>query len=95
MPAAKGPRHVVLPQGLGATPVRPGGHQDAWHQFEGLVFILVAIHVAAFAFWCWLLWSSRKAKEAAASAAASASAAPGRSTRDVLRAYHKTTLGKG
>jgi hypothetical protein len=25
------PRHVVLPQGLGATAIKPG-HQDAWHQ---------------------------------------------------------------
>ena len=65
------------------------------------MFVLVAVHVAAFGFWCWLLWSSRRNKQqddggrnGAASAGSSATAA-GRSTRDILRAYHKSTLGKG
>jgi hypothetical protein len=39
---------------------------DAWHQFEGLVFVLIFIHMAAFAFWCWLLYKSRASKAAAA-----------------------------
>ncbi|GBF95469.1 hypothetical protein Rsub_07819 [Raphidocelis subcapitata] len=93
MPA---PRHVVLPQGLGATMAKPE-HQDAWHQYEGLIFFLAAIHVAAFAFWCWLLASSRKAKaaEGVTPSASSAALAAGRTTRDVLRAYHKSSLGKG
>jgi hypothetical protein len=58
----------------------------------------VAIHVAAFAFWCWLLWSSRRAKQAGDAVTPSPSSgalAAGRTTRDVLRAYHKSSLGKG
>ncbi|KAI8475196.1 MAG: hypothetical protein J3K34DRAFT_465124 [Monoraphidium minutum] len=94
-------RHVVLPQGLGAAPAKPGQHpHDAWHQFEGLVFVLVGVHVAAFAFWCWLLWASRKAKDAAAAAGGggvggAGGGAASRSTRDILRAYNKSIMGKG
>lgn len=65
--------------------------------------MLVAIHVAAFAFWCWLLWASRRSKGGgdggpsgalAAAAAAAASFDGVRSTRDVLRAYQKSRYGK-
>jgi hypothetical protein len=86
--------------------------KDAWHQFEGLVFVLVAIHAAAFGFWCWLLYSSRRNNNAstkqqqqqaggsggvdgARSGLGGSSSAGNRSTRDILRAYHKSTIGKG
>jgi hypothetical protein len=103
-PGSAQPRNVLVP--FPSQPKLPV-LKTRCPQFEGLVFVLVAIHVAAFAFWCWLLWSSRRAKEAAAAAAAGASTAAGgggagtgagaagRSTRDMLRAYHKSTLGKG
>lgn len=79
------------------------------------MFALVALHVAAFAFWCFLLWKTRRAKDggggsggpsgsgsgAYAGAGASAvsgsggSSGTGRSARDILRAYHKSSIGKG
>jgi hypothetical protein len=64
------------------------------------VFALVAIHVAAFAFWCWLLWSSRKRQQgnggsSSGSGGMSGSGIASRSTKDILRAYHKSSLGKG
>lgn len=99
MPAAV--RHVVLPHGGGD--VEKHASKDPWHQFEGLVFVLISIHVAALGFWCWLLWKSRATKRAAdgagsgakaSKAAAAAAQSDWRSPRDILRAYQKTSLGK-
>ena len=97
-------QHVVLPQTQHMYPQHQHEqHKDAWHQFEGLVFALIVIHVAAFAFWCYLLYKSRASKAEAASgakgvkagAAAAATAAGGiKSPKDILKAYQKAQLGK-
>lgn len=82
--------HVVLPQGLDPHHVTPHHshhlRRDAWHQWEGLVLVLVLVHLLALAFWASLLYSTRAnrqsrasggaaAKRAAATAAASSAAA--------------------
>ena len=63
------------------------------------MFALVAIHFAAFGFWCWLLWSSRRAEAAnggsGSGARGGAGASGSQSARDLLRAYQKSSLGKG
>lgn len=84
-------KQVVLPQGLSIHEEQT--HKDPWHQFEGLVFILIGIHVAAFAFWCYLLYKSkRNAKDSSAKPADSSS--DWRTPKDILRAYHKAQIGK-
>lgn len=98
-------QHVVLPQTQHLYPQHQQ-HKDAWHQFEGLVFALIFIHIAAFAFWCYLLYKSRasraekagnvKAGGKAGSAAAAGTAAGGdwKSPKEILKAYQKAQLGK-
>lgn len=97
-------RSVVLPQGLSGHHTQ--AHKDAWHQWEGLVVILVAIHLVAFVFWCYLLYASkeRRRKEGkgggnggiARSAAlhTSRGAAEWRSPREILAQFEKARLGK-
>lgn len=96
-------QHVVLPQNQHMYPQHQQ-HKDAWHQFEGLVFALIFIHVAAFAFWCYLLYKSKAARSEAAKgraksstgAAAAAATAAGdwKSPKEILKAYQKAQLGK-
>lgn len=92
-------KQVVLPQGL-SSPHEHSHSKDPWHQFEGLVFVLIFVHVAAFAFWCYLLYKSRaKRNEASSSGGSSGKAAgkavaAGRSPKDILKAYQKAQLGK-
>lgn len=102
-------QHVVLPHSqhhqLYPQQHQPASHKDAWHQFEGLVFALVMIHVAAFAFWCYLLYKSKAARAEAAgtgkggvkagAAAAATAAGVGKSPKEILKAYQKAQLGKG
>jgi hypothetical protein len=69
-------------------------HTDPFHQFEGLLLALVFIHVAAFAFWCYLLYASKRRKALAMesvsnSAAAAQKLTDWRSPKDVLKAYQK------
>lgn len=106
------PTQVVLPHGLPAHEGAGGaeGHKDAWHQFEGLVFVLIGIHVAALAFWGYLLYASRERKRAKLAAAAKSGAKAGggggasgsavaggadwRTPKEIMRAYQKQHLGK-
>lgn len=107
MPTAK--QHMVLQHHQHEHHLYPQpqhqqeGHKDAWHQFEGLVFALIFIHVAAFGFWAYLLYKSRAARadtakggnKAAAGAAGSTAAGTfGKSPKDILKAYQKAQLGK-
>jgi hypothetical protein len=95
-------RHVVLTHSEHLYPQpQHQQHKDAWHQFEGLVFALVFIHVAAFAFWCYLLYKSKASRAEAAkgglkaaAAAAATAVGDGKSPKDILKAYQKAQLGK-
>jgi hypothetical protein len=108
-------KHVVLPQAMSihalhtgmhqhapGHPDHPQHHRDPFHQFEGLLGVLVVVHLAAFGFWCYLLYASRKRKQEKAAAVGGSSSVPGassklgdwRSPRDVLKAYQKAHLGK-
>lgn len=96
-----GRQHVVLPQGLDPHHVTPHGHRrQQWEQWEGLVLVLVLVHLVALAFWASLLYSTRQAKrgEAAGRDARGAGAAAQpqrwRTPRDVLLAAQKARLGK-
>jgi hypothetical protein len=96
-------QHVVLPHSEHLYPQHTQ-HKDAWHQFEGLVFALVMIHVAAFAFWCYLLYKSKAARAAdgsgpkggvkAGAAAAATAAGDWKTPKEILKAYQKAQLGK-
>lgn len=93
-------KQLILPQGL-SEPHDPHAHtKDPWHQFEGLVFALIFIHMAAFAFWCYLLYKSR-AKRADNSSGGSKGSKPAaapqadwKSPKEILKAYQKAQLGK-
>lgn len=104
------PKQVVLPHSLPTDVGTPqASHKDAWHQFEGLVFVLIGIHVAALAFWGYLLYASRERKRArqaaskvnsqAGSASAMSCTAPSstsewRTPKEIKRAYQKQHIGK-
>lgn len=97
-------QHVVLPHQqhhLYPQHQQQQQHKDAWHQFEGLVFALVMIHVAAFAFWCYLLYKSKAARADAAAKGGARTGKPAAATggdwkapKDILKAYQKAQLGK-
>eukprot|EP00798_Chlamydomonas_sp_ICE-L_P004392 gene4392-14518_t len=38
-------------------------HQDPWHQWEGLVFVLLVIHILALVFWSYVLYKERSRKK--------------------------------
>ncbi|GLC44803.1 hypothetical protein PLESTB_001212400 [Pleodorina starrii] len=98
------PKHVILGR------EHEHHHKDAWHQFEGLVVVLVACHAVAFLFWAWLLYKTRRANGAAAGGGGSAGskgakgkASPARKTtpafewrtpREILLAQQKAKMGK-
>lgn len=79
MPASTSKKHVVLPKGVHPQHVTPH-HTDALHQWEGLLVILVFVHLVAFLFWGWLLYRSRdgKAKRAGVASAGQGSSGAGR-----------------
>ncbi|MEW5297221.1 MAG: hypothetical protein WDW38_006045 [Sanguina aurantia] len=56
-------RSVVLPQDKHSDRHVVHTHPDPWHQWEGLVAALVAMHIVALAFWCYLLYVSRDGKK--------------------------------
>lgn len=95
-------KQVVLPQGLTLQHSDHTQHaRDPWHQFEGLVFALISIHVAAFAFWCYLLYKSRVKRVDNSSGGSSSkgsrpatAAADWKSPKEILKAYQKSQLGK-
>jgi hypothetical protein len=92
------PKQVVLPEGL-SSPHNQHHSKDPWHQFEGLVFALIVIHMAAFAFWCYLLYKSRsKRAEGSSSGSSRGKSAAGqgewKSPKEILKAYQKAQLGK-
>jgi len=68
-------------------------HSDPFHQFEGLLMALVFIHVAAFVFWFYLLYVSKRKKalamESVSNSAAAQKLTDWRSPKDVLKAYQK------
>lgn len=98
-------QHVVLQHNHQLYPQHQQQHKDAWHQFEGLVFALVFIHMAAFAFWAYLLYKSKSARADAAAggkggvkagaAAVATAVGVGKSPKEILKAYQKAQLGKG
>jgi hypothetical protein len=46
-------RKVVLPEGLSGHHHIP--HHDPWHQWEGLIVILVILHIGVLLFYTWIL----------------------------------------
>jgi hypothetical protein len=70
--------HVVLPQGLDPHHVTPHHshhlRRDAWHQWEGLVLVLVLVHLLALAFWASLLYSTRANRQGRAGSGSGAAA---------------------
>lgn len=101
-----GRQHVVLPQGLDPHHVTLHGHRrQQWEQWEGLVLVLVLVHLVALAFWASLLYSTREQRRAKrgdaaagrdSSRVAGAAAQPQRwrTPRDVLLSAQKARLGK-
>lgn len=98
------PKHVIL----GREHVHH--HKDAWHNFEGLVVVLVACHAVAFLFWAWLLYKTRRAGVSSTPTGAKAAgkgkgSTPGhlhkttpafewRTPREILLAQQKAKMGK-
>jgi hypothetical protein len=97
------PKHVILGR------EHEHHHKDAWHQFEGLVVVLVACHGVAFLFWAWLLYKTRRASLAAGGGGARGAGGPRgakgqarkttpasewRTPREILLAQQKAKLGK-
>ena len=64
-------------------------YHDPWLQWEGLVVILVGVHLVAFCYWCWLLYASREKKrggQLGGTAVPAANKFEWRTPRDVLKA---------
>eukprot|EP00195_Chlamydomonas_chlamydogama_P006447 CAMPEP_0202899974 /NCGR_PEP_ID=MMETSP1392-20130828/9359_1 /ASSEMBLY_ACC=CAM_ASM_000868 /TAXON_ID=225041 /ORGANISM="Chlamydomonas chlamydogama, Strain SAG 11-48b" /LENGTH=122 /DNA_ID=CAMNT_0049586279 /DNA_START=332 /DNA_END=700 /DNA_ORIENTATION=- len=96
-------RKVVLPEGLSGHHTLP--HHDPWHQWEGLVVILVVVHLMALVFYVWVLYSGDAAKRRSGKEHGSRASSqhklsgPWRSTewrspKEILAAYQKQRLGK-
>ncbi|GAX82391.1 hypothetical protein CEUSTIGMA_g9819.t1 [Chlamydomonas eustigma] len=51
-------RKVVLPEGLSGHHHIP--HHDPWHQWEGLIVILVILHIGVLLFYAWILMEDKK-----------------------------------
>lgn len=86
-------RTVVLPEGPAGHPLH--AHKDPWHQLEGIVFVLIAVHLSAFLYWCYLLYVSRQAKKRRMDTNPEAAKAHDwRTPRDILGSYEKNRLGK-
>ncbi|KXZ41885.1 hypothetical protein GPECTOR_252g632 [Gonium pectorale] len=82
------PKHVILGRTEHEHPPK-----DAWHQFEGLVVVLVAIHALAFLFWAWLLYKTRRAGGNTVKAVAGAGAGAGSGARSGK--WSKSSGGSG
>ncbi|GIL92294.1 hypothetical protein Vretimale_18447 [Volvox reticuliferus] len=68
------PKHVILGR------EHEHHHKDTWHQFEGLVVVLVACHALAFLFWAWLLYKTRRVSSTASGGSRVGGKGTGKST---------------